>query len=68
LLPAGAIAGWDFHPLESAAFARRTPKAVIHQRAAFERRCRKNFLVAASTHPGFLPHSSIDTLCFDKLG
>jgi len=25
LLPAGAIAGWDFHPLESAAFARRTP-------------------------------------------
>jgi hypothetical protein len=29
LLPAGAIAGWDFHPLESAAFARRTPKADI---------------------------------------
>src|SRR6266705_5905493 len=29
LLPAGAIAGWDFHPLESAAFARRTPEAVI---------------------------------------
>jgi len=27
-----------------------------------------NFLVAASTHPGFLPYSSIDTLCFDKLG
>jgi hypothetical protein len=27
LLPAGAIAGWDFHPLESAAFARRTPIA-----------------------------------------
>jgi hypothetical protein len=25
LLPAGAIAGWDLHPLESAAFARRTP-------------------------------------------
>ena len=24
------IAGWDFHPLENAAFARRTPKAVIH--------------------------------------
>jgi len=29
LLPAGAIAGWDFHPLESAAFARRTPNSVI---------------------------------------
>jgi hypothetical protein len=29
LLPAGAIAGWDFHPLESAAFARRTPKPDI---------------------------------------
>jgi hypothetical protein len=25
----GAIAGWDFHPLESAAFARRTPKPDI---------------------------------------
>jgi hypothetical protein len=25
LLPAGAIAGWGLHPLESAAFARRTP-------------------------------------------
>jgi hypothetical protein len=29
LLPAGAVAGWDFHPLESAAFARRTPIADI---------------------------------------
>jgi hypothetical protein len=27
LLPAGAIAGWDLHPLESAAFPRRTGKA-----------------------------------------
>jgi putative ABC transport system substrate-binding protein len=26
LLPAGAIAGWDLHPLENAAFPRRTPK------------------------------------------
>jgi len=33
LLPAGAIAGWDFHPLESAAFARRTPTADLHKRA-----------------------------------
>jgi hypothetical protein len=30
LLPAGAIAGWGLHPLESAAFSRRTPKADIH--------------------------------------
>jgi hypothetical protein len=29
LLPAGAFAGWDLHPLESAAFSRRTPIAVI---------------------------------------
>jgi hypothetical protein len=29
LLPAGAIAGWGLHPLESAAFSRRTPKADI---------------------------------------
>jgi hypothetical protein len=28
LLPAGAIAGWVLHPLESAAFPRRTPEAV----------------------------------------
>jgi hypothetical protein len=27
LLPAGAVAGWDLHPLESAALSRRTPKA-----------------------------------------
>jgi hypothetical protein len=25
LLPAGAVAGWGFHPLENAAFSRRTP-------------------------------------------
>jgi hypothetical protein len=27
LLPAGAVAGWALHPLESAAFSRRTPFA-----------------------------------------
>jgi hypothetical protein len=27
LLPAGAVAGWDLHPLESAALPRRTGKA-----------------------------------------
>jgi hypothetical protein len=26
-LPAGAYAGWDLHPLESAALSRRTPEA-----------------------------------------
>jgi hypothetical protein len=29
LLPAGAFAGWDLHPLESAALSRRTPTPVI---------------------------------------
>jgi hypothetical protein len=29
LLPAGAVAGWDLHPLESAALSRRTPIADI---------------------------------------
>jgi len=29
LLPAGAVAGWGLHPLESAALSRRTPTAVI---------------------------------------
>jgi hypothetical protein len=33
LLPAGAVAGWDLHPLESAAFARRTPDADIYWRS-----------------------------------
>ena len=28
-LPAGAFAGWGLHPLESAAFSRRTPMSVI---------------------------------------
>jgi len=27
IAPAGAVAGWDLHPLESAAFARRTPNS-----------------------------------------
>ena len=27
LLPAGAVAGWGLHPLESAALSRRTPKS-----------------------------------------
>jgi hypothetical protein len=26
LLPAGAVAGWGLHPLESAALSRRTPQ------------------------------------------
>jgi len=33
LLPAGAFAGWDLHPLESAAFSRRTQIAVIGRRS-----------------------------------
>src|SRR5664279_3021470 len=34
LLPAGAVAGWDLHPLESAAFPRRTPGAEVRSTAA----------------------------------
>ena len=30
LLPAGAVAGWGLHPLESAALSRRTPIADVH--------------------------------------
>ena len=29
MLPAGAVAGWSLHPLESAAFARRTPSTQV---------------------------------------
>ena len=32
LLPAGAVAGWGSHPLESAAWSRRTREAVIPSR------------------------------------
>jgi hypothetical protein len=32
LLPAGAVAGWDLHPLENAALSRRTPAADIGSR------------------------------------
>jgi hypothetical protein len=32
LLPAGAVAGWGLHPLESAALSRRTPEADIGYR------------------------------------
>ena len=38
LLPAGAVAGWDLHPLESAAFSRRTPIAVFVRRVGFSRK------------------------------
>jgi hypothetical protein len=31
LLPAGAFAGWDSHPLESAALSRRTGEADMAQ-------------------------------------
>src|SRR5215468_9248611 len=37
LLPAGAVAGWDFHPLESAALSRRTPRRDIRPCAELQR-------------------------------
>src|SRR5882724_5229839 len=39
MLPAGAIAGWDFHPLESAAFARRTPTTDVKDNVARRAGC-----------------------------
>src|ERR1700730_16710960 len=39
LLPAGAVAGWGLHPLESAAFARRTPNPDIDPQPASSRPC-----------------------------
>jgi hypothetical protein len=47
LLPAGAVAGWGLHPLESAVFARRTPEAVIDwvQSPQFSRRQRSQHLI-----------------------
>src|SRR5215213_1983859 len=39
------IAGWGLHPLESAAFARRTPKAVILSSASHTRSCTFRALV-----------------------
>src|SRR6202045_4624463 len=37
LLPAGAVAGWDLHPLESAAFSRRTPNSDIQRSQSLKR-------------------------------
>src|SRR5262244_3934170 len=49
LLPAGAFAGWDLHPLESAALSRRTPLADINRRfAAMPRRQRAHFLLVTT--------------------
>jgi len=36
LLPAGAVAGWDLHPLENAAFPRRTPEADSRPTRSFD--------------------------------
>jgi hypothetical protein len=36
--PAEAVAGWDFHPLESTAIARRTPGVSIGEMRLRERR------------------------------
>jgi hypothetical protein len=47
LLPAGAFAGWDLHPLESAAFPRRTPQADSHG----ERRSRTSRRLAPAASP-----------------
>src|SRR3981189_3366329 len=37
LLPAGAVAGWDLRPLESAAFSRRTPDSDIQRSQSLKR-------------------------------
>src|SRR5215468_10672252 len=39
LLPAGAFAGWDLHPLESAALSRRTPIADLRRGLKRTRTC-----------------------------
>ena len=39
LLPAGAVAGWALHPLESAALSRRTWKPVLRRDASGRRGC-----------------------------
>ena len=41
LLPAGAVAGWGFHPLESAVFARRTPNPDMADVAQKEKAARR---------------------------
>jgi hypothetical protein len=52
LLPAGAIAGWDLHPLESAAFARRTPDQRTFQEASAYRKGANSRLVQRSKSYG----------------
>src|ERR1700738_3383339 len=62
LLPAGAIAGWGLHPLESAAFARRTPKADFAHRAFYLARRHSRLLstISKSTYAvGAKPRNAI---------
>ena len=37
------IAGWDFHPLENAAFARRTPKSEVQRMLLYVLNCKLPF-------------------------
>src|SRR5665811_2520649 len=46
LLPAGAVAGWGLHPLESAAFSRRTPEADIPPLHSITTSARSSFVLA----------------------
>src|SRR5580704_18904311 len=53
LLPAGAVAGWGLHPLESAALSRRTPEAAIRaHKTSAARVTMRPFAVAAATRCG----------------
>jgi hypothetical protein len=49
LLPAGAVAGWALHPLESAALSRRTPDSDIKAAARSNR-----YLLKCRASPRFL--------------
>ena len=51
LLPAGAVAGWDLHPLESAALSRRTPEADSPINPAWRRRASLPSPISPSRRP-----------------
>jgi hypothetical protein len=53
LLPAGAVAGWALHPLESAALSRRTPISDID--------CATQVCEAMSIPRGYLPERFADS-------
>jgi hypothetical protein len=59
LLPAGAVAGWGSHPLESAALSRRTRQADVACRAVYVATGRRRTFLCVRVTNGAFGHPSL---------